>query len=242
VATDNDILSCSAASSEGQSVSRPSVLLSRRPPWACLGGAATLFALFYALLTPADAAPVSRDVVGATASRLEHWTLGDLAYGLPPLDIQSDDRKLSDSRLSSLNNKMRLGGSLMPGIEAYAVIRPWIGMGGDGGGRALTSGGPGSNGVSGMMGGVLIDVPLGSFVFTPSFGASLGPTNLPRAQRDAGATTEFRSQLELGYVFDNKSRFSLGYSRIATDGNAVDPATAPNNVFGFYYRLPFGGP
>lgn len=222
-------------------MSRPSVFHDQQPPWACLGGAATVFALFCVLLAPANAAPVSRDMAGAPP-RLEHWTLGDLAYGLPPLDAQSDDRKLSDSRLSSLNNKMRLGGSPMPGVEAYAVIRPWIGLGGDAGGRALTSGGPGSSGAGGVMGGVLIDVPLGSFIFTPSFGASLGPTNLPRAQRDAGATTEFRSQLELGYVFDNKSRFSLGYSRIATDGNTVDSANAPNNVFGFYYRLPFGGP
>lgn len=223
-------------------MSRPSVFHDTQPPWVCLGGAAMLFALFCVLLSPASAAPISQNMVGAPPNRLDHWTLGDLAYGLPAIDVPSNDRKLSDSRLSGLNNKMRLGGSLMPAIEAYATIRPWIGMGDGGGGRALSSGGLGSSGGGGVMGGVLIDVPLGSFVFTPSFGASFGPTNLPRAQRDAGATTEFRSQLELGYVFDNKSRFSLGYSRIATDGNAVDPATAPNNVFGFYYRLPFGGP
>ncbi len=215
-------------------MSRPSASSHPTPLRNSLGGVLLLVALFCALFSPAVAAPTSRD---ALANRSEpQWTLGGLAYGLPAADARPDDRRLGDSRLSDLNNKMRIGASLFPAIEGYAAVRPWIGPGGsEGGGRSLTSAG-------GVMGGVLIDVPLGSFVFTPSFGASLGPTSLPRAQRDAGATTEFRSQLELGYVFDNKSRFSLGYSRIATDAAAADSVNAPNNVFGFYYRLPFGGP
>ncbi|MFD1625256.1 hypothetical protein [Azospirillum griseum] len=192
-------------------------------------------------LSPASAAPSGRDGADAVADAVvEHartWTLGGLAFGVPTL--RPGELRISDSRLSDLNSKTRVGGFLLPGAESLATIRPWIGPGlGDG---RVSIGGGGITG-GGVTGGILIDVPLGSFVFTPSFGASLGPANRSRAQRDAGISTEFRSQLELGYVFDNKSRFTLGYSRIATDGNGAESAVAPNNVFGFYYRLPFGGP
>ncbi len=166
-----------------------------------------------------------------TGDRIGTWTVGGLAYVVqaPP-----------DNSLSGLNSKMRLGSSsLVPQIEPYASLRPWIGPGSQGlGAQGLGGAARGTIPGAGLMGGVLVDVPFGSFVFTPSFGAG----TLPRAPRDGGTVTEFRSQLEVGYEFDNKSRFSLGYSRIATDGNPTDPAMATNNVFGFYYRLPFGGP
>ncbi len=180
------------------------------------------------------AAPSGRDTADGSASRAVQWTLGDLAYGLPALDSRSSGFRITDSRLSDLNSKMRVGGFLLPGAESFATVRPWIGAGGGSAGR--TNAGPT------VAGGILVDVPLGSFVFTPSFGASLGPANRSHSLRDTGVATEFRSQLELGYVFDNKSRFTVGYSRIATDGNGTDSAMAANSVFGFYYRLPFGGP
>lgn len=176
-----------------------------------------------AVLAMAGAAwPANAQSVG---DRVGNWTVGGLAYV-----VQSPP----ENTVSGLNSKMRIGSSLVPQMEPYASLRPWIGPGAqilDGPARGTPSG-------TGLMGGVLVDVPLGSFIFTPSFGAG----TLPRSQRDGGAVTEFRSQLEVGYEFDNKSRFSLGYSRIATDGNPADPATATNNVFGLYYRLPFGGP
>lgn len=165
-----------------------------------------------------------------TDGRFGNWALGGLAYSLQPPP---------ESSLTVLNSKMRIGSSLVPQIEPYVNIQPWIGPGA---GSSLTprSAVTGlSGGLSGgMSGGVLVDVPLGSFVFTPSLGAG----TLPTARREGGPTTEFRSQLELGYEFDNKSRFSLGYSRIVNDAAAGDPAAGTNNVFGFYYRLPFGGP
>ncbi|WP_109110089.1 hypothetical protein [Azospirillum sp. TSO35-2] len=181
--------------------------------------------------------------------RIGNWAIGGLAYGM---------QAPVDSSLGVLNSKMRFGGSLVPQTEPYAAIRPWIGPGSSGSltprgaGLGMVGGGPAgdglaaggmpgggvSTGLAGMMGGVLIDVPLGSFVFTPSFGAGA----LPGARREGAPTTEFRSQLELGYEFDNKSRFSMGYSRIVNDASSSDPAAGPNNVFGFYYRLPFGGP
>lgn len=168
----------------------------------------------------------ARAQTGPDGDRIGNWTIGGLAYSVqaPP-----------ENTMTGLNSKMRIGGaSLLPQIEPYASVRPWIGPG------AQPVNGPalGAGGMAGLMGGVLIDVPLGSFVFTPSFGAG----TMPRTPRDGGTVTEFRSQLELGYEFDNKSRFSLGYSRIATDGNPTDTPSGPNNVFGLYYRLPFGGP
>ncbi|ANC92810.1 hypothetical protein A6A40_13520 [Azospirillum humicireducens] len=173
--------------------------------------------------------------------RFGTWALGGLAYGLQPPP---------DSSLTILNSKMRIGGSLIPQIDGFASVQPWIGPGtgssltprgavtGLAGGLTGTGSAGVSGGLAGIMGGVLIDVPLGSFVFTPSVGAG----TLPTVRREGAPTTEFRSQLELGYQFDNKSRFSLGYSRIVNDAAAGDPAAGTNNVFGFYYRLPFGGP
>ncbi|PWC80602.1 hypothetical protein TSH100_29415 [Azospirillum sp. TSH100] len=163
--------------------------------------------------------------------RFGTWALGGLAYSLQPPP---------ESNLSVLNSKVRIGSSLIPQIEPYVNIQPWIGPGSGGGSLTPRGGVTGlSRGLSGgLSGGVLVDVPLGSFVFTPSVGAG----TLPTARREGAPTTEFRSQLELGYEFDNKSRFSLGYSRIVNDAAAGDPAAGTNNVFGFYYRLPFGGP
>ncbi|WP_434624911.1 hypothetical protein [Azospirillum sp. B2RO_4] len=162
--------------------------------------------------------------------RFGNWAVGGLAYSLQPP---------AESNLTILNSKMRIGSSLVPQVEPYVTIQPWIGPGS---GSSLTPRGAvtglGTGLTGGLSGGVLVDVPLGSFVFTPSFGAG----TLPTARREGAPTTEFRSQLELGYEFDNKSRFSLGYSRIVNDAAAGDPAAGTNNVFGFYYRLPFGGP
>lgn len=190
--------------------------------------AAWVLALVFAL--PGAGAGSARAESIDADGRFGNWALGGLAYSLQPP---------AESSLTILNSKMRIGSSLIPQIEPYVTIQPWIGPGS---GSSLTPRGavnrlgPGLSG--GLSGGVLVDVPLGSFVFTPSFGAG----TLSTARREGAPTTEFRSQLELGYEFDNKSRFSLGYSRIVNDAAAGDPAAGTNNVFGFYYRLPFGGP
>lgn len=171
-----------------------------------------------ALLSAAGAASAQE-----TGDRIGSWKLGGLAYvvGAQP-----------ESRVSDLlQDKVRIGSSLIPQLESFATVRPFLSAG------PSTPDMAGASGLSGVRAGILIDVPLGSFVFTPSFGAG----SLTRSPRESGPTTEFRSQLELGYEFDNKSRFSLGYSRIATDGNPTDGTAPVNNVFGLYYRLPFGG-
>lgn len=196
----------------------------------CLPSALPAWSLAVVLVFLAAGAGSARaDSIDADG-RFGNWAVGGLAYGLQPP---------AESSLTILNSKMRIGSSLIPQAEPYVSIQPWIGPGS---GSSLTPRGAvtglGTGLTGGLSGGVLVDVPLGSFVFTPSFGAG----TLPTARREGAPTTEFRSQLELGYEFDNKSRFSLGYSRIVNDAAARDPAAGTNNVFGFYYRLPFGGP
>lgn len=152
--------------------------------------------------------------------RIGNWKIGGLAYGIG----ETPDIKVSD-----LHNKIRIGSSLLPKLDGYAEVRPWVSLGPSAPDGSLYG-----------MGGILIDVPLGSsFVFTPSVGAGTLPVT-PRDPAATGSVMEFRSQLELGYQFENKARFSLGYSRIDTSGAAADATAPANNVFGFYYRMPFG--
>lgn len=196
----------------------------------CLSTAFIACLLALAVTLPGAGAGSARAESIDADGRFGNWAVGGLAYSLQPP---------AESNLTILNSKMRIGSSLIPQVEPYVSIQPWIGPGS---GSSLTPRGAvtgvGTGLTGGLSGGVLVDVPLGSFVFTPSFGAG----TLPTARREGAPTTEFRSQLELGYEFDNKSRFSLGYSRIVNDAAAGDPAAGTNNVFGFYYRLPFGGP
>lgn len=154
----------------------------------------------------------------AGLERPNSWTVGTLAFGNTPyatIDVPD--------RVSNLHDKVRIGGSDVPGLEGLATVRPWL---------SLDNAPDGT--VQGMSG-VLIDVPFGSFVFTPSIGAGY----VSRAASDTNPAIEFRSQLELGYEFSNKSRFTLGYSRI-TGGEGGEEREA-DNVFGLFYRLPFGG-
>lgn len=164
----------------------------------------------FALAAPAHAQTAPLD-------RLSNWKVGTLAFGTPPFSAPD----LPD-RVSDLHAKVRIGGSSVPGIEG-ASVRPWISVESN------------PDGTASGMSGVLVDVPFGSFVFTPSLGAGYGN----RSALEPAAGMEFRSQLELGYEFENKSRFTLGYSRITGAGSNEN--RDPNNVFGLFYRVPFGG-
>lgn len=174
-----------------------------------------------ALAAPARAQTVVNDLgaVGGPGGRIGNWTIGALAYtSAEPLE----------PRISDLSNKVRIGSSLLPKLEPYAEIRPWVAV------SPMTE-----DGSLRGMGGVLIDVPLGSFVFTPSFGAGTLPRS-PYTPRAGATAMEFRSQLELGYEFANRSRFSLSYSRIDNTASTTDGSNGTNNVFGLYYHMPFG--
>lgn len=153
----------------------------------------------------------------ATTDRIGGWTVGALAFGSTPYTNTEAPERVSD-----LYDKVRIGGgSQVPGTAGLATVRPWVSLDQAGGERRMQG-----------MSGVLIDVPFGSFTFTPSLGAGY----LGRSALDGAPALEFRSQVELGYEFENKSRFTIGYSRITTpEENGRDP----NNVFGLHYRLPF---
>jgi len=115
----------------------------------------------------------------------------------------------------------RFGTSLISAIEPYAKLKPWVGA------EAT------SDGAIYGVGGILIDVPLGPIVFTPSFGVGLYSGG---GGKDLGSPIEFRSMVELGYQFENQSRFSVAYSHIS---NANISQTNPgSNILSAYYHIP----
>lgn len=160
--------------------------------------------------------PARADEAPAAVDSVPNWRLGSLAFS----NAVPTDRS---ERIGDLHQKYRLGAAPLPGLEPYAALKPWV------------AGTTQPDGTMTSRGGVLIDVPVGSFTFTPSVGAGY-VANSPRENR---GTIEFRSQIELGYQFENSARMTLGYSRI-TGGALADSRTDANNVVGFTYRLPFG--
>lgn len=107
--------------------------------------------------------------------------------------------------------------------KALGFLKPWIGI------EATT------DQAVYALGGVLVDLYFGRrWVFTPSFGAGAYADG---SGKDLGHTIEFRSQVEFGYRFDNRSRLSLAVSHISNaslgDNN---PGTEIATV---YYHIPF---
>ncbi len=141
---------------------------------------------------------------------------GAIDPGVGFFDASDDREEAVDFRL-----EYRFGTSLIPAIEPYAAVRPWIG------GEAT------SDGALYGVGGILVDVPLGPFVFTPSFGAGLYSNG---SGKDLGSPVEFRTQLEFGYEFENKSRFSVSYSHISNAG--ISDTNPGANMLSAYYHLP----
>jgi hypothetical protein len=115
----------------------------------------------------------------------------------------------------------RFGTSLLPGIESWGKLKPWIGA------EAT------SDGALYGVGGILLDVPLGPFVFTPSFGAGLYSNG---GGKNLGSPIEFRTQVELGYAFENQSRVSLGYSHISNAN--IGETNHGTNMISLYYHVP----
>jgi len=101
-------------------------------------------------------------------------------------------------------------------------LKPWLGL-------EITTDGA----VYGL-GGFLLDWKLGDhFIITPSLGGGLYSDG---GGKDLGYTIEFRSQLELGYVFENDRRLSLAFSHISNIslGNH-NPGT---EILSLYYHIP----
>ncbi len=102
-------------------------------------------------------------------------------------------------------------------------ISPWLGL-------EVTSDG----GLYGA-GGLLYDWEFTEdWHFTPSFGIGLFSDG---GGKDLGGTVEFRSQLELGYEFENGYRLSVAGSHISNAG--LDDRNPGTEVVSFYLHIPF---
>ncbi|MEI8397501.1 MAG: acyloxyacyl hydrolase [Rhodospirillaceae bacterium] len=122
---------------------------------------------------------------------------------------------------ADFRTEYRFGTSLISAIEPYAKMKPWVGA-------EVTSDGA----VYGA-GGILFDIPVGPIVFTPSFGPGLYS---PGAGKKLGSPIEFRTMLEVGYEFENQSRFSLGYSHISNAN--ITTLNPGSNILSVYYHVP----
>ncbi|MEI6557853.1 MAG: hypothetical protein WCO00_05545 [Rhodospirillaceae bacterium] len=153
------------------------------------------------------------------------WGGGDrpLDTGLTAPGIGFIKIEPGDTRNSvTPTRQYRFDTGLFSAIEPYASVKPWLG--------SERTPGRQSFGV----GGILVDVPLGDFVFTPSFSAGRYAES---TGRDRTAALQFRSSLELGYRFEDQSRFSLGYSHTT---NTAQTLSGPigGNALSISYRIP----
>jgi hypothetical protein len=106
--------------------------------------------------------------------------------------------------------------------DDFLWLKPWAGL-------EATSDGSVWGGI-----GVLIDITFfDSIVLTASFAPGLYEDG---GGKDLGHTVEFRSQVELGYQFENRSRLSLAFSHLSNAHLSDDnPGT---EVLNLYYHLP----
>lgn len=102
------------------------------------------------------------------------------------------------------------------------VIEPWAGV------EAT------SDGAIYGLGGLLADIQIGKgFLITPSFGAGLYHDG---DGKDLGHVVEFRSQLEMGWEFENSHRVGVAGGHISNAGlGDANPGTEYLNV---YYHVP----
>ncbi|MFB0922334.1 MAG: acyloxyacyl hydrolase [Alphaproteobacteria bacterium] len=109
------------------------------------------------------------------------------------------------------------------GYKALGFIKPWAGI------EATTE-----QAIYGAVG-ILTDLYFGRrWVVTPSFGAGLYGDG---SGKDLGHTIEFRSQIELGYRFDDRSRISLALGHISNTG--LGDSNPGTEIATIYYHIPF---
>jgi lipid A 3-O-deacylase len=120
-----------------------------------------------------------------------------VSLGLGATDVLAEQaRSAADYRL-----EYRSGLSLLPFGEDYLKLKPWAGLEGTTR-QSLWTGG-----------GFLADIPLGAhFVLSPSFGVGYYYRG---NGKNLGSAAEFRSQIEGGYVFDNKTRLVGSFSHMS---------------------------
>jgi len=135
-----------------------------------------------------------------------------LSIGVGYYDI-NDNEDAADFRL-----EYRWDKPLFWGIE------PWVG--------AEVS----TDGAIYGLGGLLADIQVGdNFLITPSFGAGLYEDG---DGKDLGNTIQFRSQIELGWEFDNASRLGVAFGHISNAG--LDNRNPGTEILNLYYHVPVG--
>ncbi len=133
-----------------------------------------------------------------------------VALGLGYFDVNNSDDGALDLRLEYRHDR------------GLWIFKPWAGI-------EVT----GDGGVYGV-GGVLVDLPIGRrLVVTPSFGAGLFAEG---GGTDLGHTIEFRSQIEIAYRFDDRSRLGLAFGHISNAGLG-DPNPG-SEVLSITYAVP----
>ena len=135
-----------------------------------------------------------------------------LSLGLGYFDVNERDEDAVDFRV-----EYRHGQKLW-------IFKPWVGV------EATT------DGALYGVGGILVDIFFGRrVVVTPSFGAG---AYYDGDGKDLGSTIEFRSQIELAYRFNDRSRLGVALSHISNAGIGDDnPGT---EILTLYYSIPFG--
>ncbi len=126
------------------------------------------------------------------------------------------------NRSGDFRLEYRFGHSLLSFTEPYVRFQPWVGF---------------ETTTDGMLygaGGILADVQFGPVVVTPSFGAGLWRRG---GSKNLGAGLEFRSMIELGYEFDNRTRVSAFLSHISNGG--ITRKNPGVNTAGAYLHIPF---
>lgn|SRR5512138_3677246 len=164
------------------------------------------FALAVALLCAAFMIPGER----AAAQVALNETPAVISLGAGWYDFKLQDDEAVDFRL-----EYRHG-------EDFLWLKPW-------GGLEVTSDGAVWGGV-----GVLIDITFfDAVVLTGSFAPGLYEDG---NGKDLGHTVEFRSQVELGYQFENRSRLSVAFSHISNA--SLDDHNPGVEVLNLYYHIP----
>jgi lipid A 3-O-deacylase len=120
-----------------------------------------------------------------------------------------------------LRVEYRFGTSLVPMIDDYATLRPLAAL-------HVTT-----DGAVYAAGGLALDFQLGPVVITPSVAAGLYEKG---GGKDLGHPVEFRTQLEIGYVFENEMRLTLALSHMSNAG--LDDDNPGVNTIGAYIHMP----
>jgi len=146
----------------------------------------------------------------APAARAGEDDTSFLVGGAGAFDLLQGDDQAVDFRLEYRHGK------------GLWIVKPWVGFEGT------------SDGAIYGVGGIYADISLGRrFVLTPSFGVGAYDEG---DGKDLGDTIEFRSQVELAYRFDNRSRVGVAFSHISNAGiGDRNPGTEILNV---YYAYP----